>query len=93
LSDWRFAQEDPADQLCALHHFAMKHDGVEFVITVREFINPPDPCMKFLAEADKQTNQRTAPYTPTGWGPSLMSALAECMRAVKRFSVEAQTDG
>lgn len=68
----------------------MKHDGVEFVITIREYISPPDPCMKFFAEADKQTNQHSAPFTPTGWGNTLLSALAECMRAVKRFSYQAE---
>lgn len=88
MSDWSFAQENPADQLCQLHHFAMKHGGVEFVITVREYITPPDPSMKFFASADKQTNQRTAAVTPAGWGNTLLAALAECMRAVKRFPYE-----
>ena len=85
MTDWHFAQEDPSDELCQLHHFAIKHDGVDFVLTVREYLTPPDPSMKFLAVADKQTNQGNAAYTPTGWGKTLLSALAECVRAVKRF--------
>ena len=44
--------------------------------------------MRFLAQADKQTNQKTAPYTPTGWGPSLLQALAECVQGIRRFPYE-----
>jgi hypothetical protein len=85
LSDWRFAQENASDELCQLHHFSMKHEGSDFLITVREYITPPDPAMKFFAYADKQTNQRVGAYTPTGWGNTLLTALAECMRSVRRF--------
>lgn len=90
MSDWRFAQENASDELCQLHQFAMKHDGAEFVITVREYITPPDPSMKFFASADKQTNQRSGSYTPTGWGNTMLTALAECMRAVKRFPYQGE---
>jgi hypothetical protein len=41
-----------------------------------------------MAEADKQTNQSIAPYTPTGWGSTLGKALAECVRAINRFAYE-----
>jgi hypothetical protein len=92
MSDWAFAQKNAAEQLCKLHHFAMKKaqpDGeVEFTITVREFVTAPDACMKFLAQADKQTNQKTAPFTPIGWGASLFAALEECIRAIHRFPYE-----
>jgi len=58
-----------------LHHFAVqKHQpegDIEFVITVKEYVNPPYPTMRFLAQADKQTNQKIAPFTPNGWGSSL----------------------
>jgi hypothetical protein len=89
VTDWAFAQENPGDELCQIHHFAIKHMGTEFVIRVREYVTPPDPGMKFFAQADKQTNQRTAPVTPSGWGPTLLFALAECMKAIKRFPYEA----
>ncbi len=36
--------------------------------------------MCFFAEADKQTNQKTAAFSPCGW------ELAECVQAVHRFS-------
>jgi len=86
LSDWNFAQGDPSEQLCKLHHFAMKNGaGVEFIITVREYLTPPDPSLRFLAQADKQTNQKAAPFTPIGWGNSMLSALHECMKAIHRF--------
>jgi hypothetical protein len=88
VSEWEFAQENPSEQLCRLHHFAMKKNGLEFIITVREYLTPPDPTMKFYAEADKQTNQDTAPYTPVGWGPTMLVALHECMKAVHRFPYE-----
>jgi len=76
-----------------LHHFAMKKrqagGDVEFVITVKEYISPPDPTMRFFAQTDKQTNQKTAPFTPCGWGPTLLAALSDCIRAIHRFPYEA----
>jgi hypothetical protein len=92
LSEWFYAQETPAERLCKLEHYAvLKQQAggeVEFLITVREYVNPPDPAMRFLAQADKQTNQKTAPYTPSGWGPSLLQALAECIQAIRKFPYE-----
>jgi hypothetical protein len=92
LADWHFAQEKPAERLCKIEQYSVlkEHPGgpVEFLITVREYVHPPDPAMRFLAQADKQTNQKTAPYTPTGWGPSLLEALAECMKSIRRFPYE-----
>jgi hypothetical protein len=71
LADWRHAEQDPSDELCLLQHFAVKKrqpgGDIEFTITVREYVHPPDPAMKFLAQADKQTNQKTVPFTPAGW--------------------------
>jgi hypothetical protein len=92
LSEWTYAQEKPTERLCRIQHYSMLKqqggDQVEFLITVREYIDPPDPAMRFLAQADKQTNQKTAPYTPTGWGPSLLQALAECMQGIRKFPYE-----
>lgn len=92
MSDWVYAQEQPAERLCRIEHFAMikqqESGNVEFLITVKEYFTPPDPTMRFLAQADKQTNQKTAPYTPTGWGSSVLQALAECMRGIRRFPYE-----
>jgi hypothetical protein len=59
--------------------------AVEFGITVKEFYTPTDPMLLFFAQADKQTNQNLAPYTPSGWGRTLFEALRECIKEVHRF--------
>ena len=94
MSEWVFAQEDPSQELARLHYYGVKKkqaDGdIEFTITVYEYATPPDVSMKFFARADKQTNQRSAPYTPCGWGRELLGALAECIRAINRFPYEGE---
>ncbi|HSB08500.1 MAG TPA: hypothetical protein VLM38_03230 [Blastocatellia bacterium] len=91
-SDWTFAQLEPTDELAKLHFFSMQKiqsDGeVEFIITVKEYIDRNLQHMRYFAEADKQTNQTTAPFTPCGWGESLLQALSECVRAIHRFPYE-----
>lgn len=93
MSEWEFAQAEPEQQLAKLHHFSMckRQEGgdVEFTITVKEFLTPKDPAMGFFAEADKQTNQGVAAYTPIGWGKTLLAALAQCIREVERFPYRA----
>jgi hypothetical protein len=93
MAEWELAQTDPADELAQLHFFSVKkkqpEGEIEFRITIREFANRRDNrSMQFFAEADKQTNQSIAPYTPTGWGSTLGKALAECVRAIDRFPYE-----
>ena len=90
MDDWRFAHTDPSDQLARLHLFSITKTlqsgrEIEFIITVKEFVKPKEPTMLFFAQSDKQTNQRVAPYTPSGWGTSLLSALSECIKAINRF--------
>ena len=93
MSEWEFAQAEPEQQLAKVHLFSMvkQQDGgdVEFMITVKEYLTPKDPAMGYFAEADKQTNQGVAPYTPIGWGQTLLAALAQCMREVERFPYRA----
>ena len=95
MTDWKFAQQDVAEHLARLHHFSMikNQDGreIEFQIVVREYVTPIDPSMPFFATTDKQTNQRTAPYTPCGWGRTLLEALSLCMENVRRFPYEPET--
>jgi hypothetical protein len=97
MAEWELAQTKPADQLAQLHFFAMKKreakGEVEFRITVREYVLQQDQSMRFFAEADRQTNQNTAPYTPCGWGPTLLKALSECMLAIHRFPYEGPLPG
>ncbi len=92
MSEWTFAQTQPSEELAQLHFFSMKKcqpDGdIEFIITVKEYVDRNQYHMRFFAEADKQTNQKSAPFTPFGWGESLLQALSECVRAIHRFPYE-----
>jgi len=92
MRDWGFAQTHPSQELAQLHYFTVQkeHPGgqVEFLITIKEFVTPKEPTMHFFAQADKQTNQKTAPYTPSGWGKTMLEALSECIRALNRFPYE-----
>jgi hypothetical protein len=95
MKDWGYAQHDPSEELAQLHFFTMKkmQDGqaIEFTITVKEYVTPQLGAMTFFAQADKQTNQRTAPYTPSGWGNSLMTALSACIQEIHRFPYEGES--
>lgn len=92
MKEWGFAQTNPSQQLAQVHYFSIQkpHAGgeVEFLITVKEYLTPREPTMTFFAQADKQTNQKTAPYSPSGWGKNLLEALSECVRAIERFPYE-----
>ncbi len=89
MSEWQLAQMDPKEELAQLHFFSVKkHQDereIEFLITVKEFATPREIAGRYYAHADKQTNQKIAPYTPCGWGTSLVKALQECVRAVQQF--------
>lgn len=90
--EWLVAKLEPSDKLARVHHFsfAKPHAGgeVEFLITVHEYGPSADDSRRFVARTNKQTNQRTAPYTPTGWGASLLQALSRCVREIHRFPYE-----
>jgi hypothetical protein len=92
MAEWTFAQTEAAEELAQLHFFSLnKQQGdqvIEFRITVKEFATPNRLAMKFFAEADKQVNQKTAPYTPNGWGSTLLLALSDCVKAIRRFPYE-----
>ena len=94
MTEWKFAHAEKAERFAQLHHFSLMQQAgdrqIEFVITVKEFVDPEDPAMIFFATADRQTNQKTMPFTPCGWGNSLLKALSECMRAVRRFPYEGE---
>ena len=62
--------------------------GATLLVDGKEFVTPADPTMLFYATADKQTNQKTIPYTPVGWGRTLLEALADCVRAIHKFPYE-----
>ena len=89
---WVHAQENPGDELAQLHYFCFKkrqpEGEIEFVITVKEFASRNSMQMRFYAQADKEINQRTAPFRPFGWGDTLLSALSECMRTIRQYPYE-----
>jgi len=92
MAEWTFAQTEAAEELAQLHFFSLnKQQGdqvIEFRITVKEFATPNRLAMKFYAEADKQVNQKVAPYTPNGWGSTLLLALSDCVKGIRRFPYE-----
>ena len=94
MAEWTFAQAQASDELAQLHFFSVnKREGdrtIEFRITVKEFATPNHLSMRYFAEADKQLNQKTAPYTPSGWGQTLLQALSDCIKAVQRFPYEGE---
>ena len=46
---------------------------------MKEFASRNALQMRFYAQADKEVNQKTAPFRPFGWGDSLLRALSECL--------------
>ena len=94
MAEWEYAEKKPSDELAQLSFFSVKKPrasgAVEFVITVKEYANPKDQSLKFCASADKQTNQKSVPFTPCGWGDSLLKALAECIEAIHKFPYEGE---
>jgi len=95
VAEWQYAQSDRSEELAQLYFFSMKKrqpDGdVNFRITVREFAAPPPgQHLRFFAEADKPVNQKTAPFLPSGWGDSVLKALADCMRLIRQFPYEGE---
>lgn len=92
MAEWVYAQKDPAEELAQLHYFSFKKDqpegAIEFMITVKEFADRNALQMRFFAQADKEVNQRSAPFRPFGWGESLLDALSECVRAIRQHPYE-----
>ena len=94
MKEWGFAQTHNTQQLAEIHLYSVTKiqagGEVEFTIKVKEFITPKEPTMHFFAQADKMTNQKTAPYRPSGWGKTMLEALSECVKAINRFPYEGE---
>jgi hypothetical protein len=92
MSDWKYAQENPSEALARLHFFSVrkKHPSgeIEARITVREFATPEIGALQFFAMADIELNQKTAKFQPSGWSDTLLGALAECLKNLRRFEYE-----
>ena len=92
MAEWTFASSDPTEELAQLHVFSILipqgDQTIEFRITVYEYAVPNHLSMRFYAIADKQTNQKTAAFTPCGWGMTLLEALSLCVKAARLFPYE-----
>lgn len=92
MSDWQFAQTDPSEELAQLHFFSIKkkqpEGEVEFVITVKEYAERNTQHMRYFAQADKEVNQKTAPFRPFGWGESVLQALSACLKTIRQHPYE-----
>ena len=89
MAEWVYAEDEPAEELAQLHYFSFKkrqpESEIEFIITVKEFASRNALQMRFYAEADKQINQRIAPFRPFGSGDTLLHALNECLKAIRDY--------
>lgn len=96
MDEWAYAQTKATEKLARVSHFSVmkQQDGaeIEFLITVKEYAAATDRRMCFFALADKQTNQDGTPYTPCGWGETLISALSDCIRELNRFPYQPKRD-
>jgi hypothetical protein len=92
VTEWVYAQKDPAEELAELRCFSFTkrqpEGDVQFVITVKEFATRNKLQMRFYAQADREVNQKTAPFLPFGWGDSLLAALSECVDAIRQNPCE-----
>jgi hypothetical protein len=92
MEEWKYTDARPAEALAKLHFFSFRKQQasgeIEFRITIREHLHANIGDLLFFAEADKEINQKTLPYRPSGWGSSLAAALAECIRNIRRFDYE-----
>jgi len=93
MSDWKYVQRDPSEQLANLHFFSVKKNDVEMRITIWEYATPEIGDLQFFAQADTELNQGTAPFRPCGWSNTLMGALSECLRNIRKFEYESTTGG
>jgi hypothetical protein len=92
VSDWKFVQRDPSENLAQLHFFSVKkkHSSgeMEVRITVQEFATPEIGALQFFAMADIELNQKAVKFQPSGWSNTLAGALSECMNNVRRFEYQ-----
>jgi hypothetical protein len=92
MSEWKYVQENPSEALARLHFFSVrkKHSSgeIETRITVHEYATPEIGALQFFAMADIELNQKTATYRPSGWSDTLMGALSECLKNLRKFEYE-----
>ena len=93
-TDWMHAEMKPGSELAKLHFFSLKKQQgdrtVDFRITIWEFAERNKLMMRYFAQADKEINQKTMPYIPSGWGETMLNALNEAVREIHRFPYEGE---
>jgi len=92
VEGWKFLEKDPSEALAKLHFYSIKKKQAsgefEARITVKEFASAKTTDMNFYAVADIELNQKTMRFQPCGWGETLLSALTECLRNLRKFDYE-----
>jgi hypothetical protein len=92
MSDWKHAQKDKSEALARLHFFSVKkkHSSgdLDVRITIQEFATPEIGALEFFARADIELNQKIATFQPVGWSDTLLGALGECLKNLRRFEYE-----
>jgi hypothetical protein len=92
VEGWKFLEKDPSEALAKLHLFSIKKKHasgeIEARITVKEFASAKTTDLNFFAVADLEVNQKTMKFQPCGWGETLLSALTECLRNLRKFEYE-----
>lgn len=96
MNEWKLVQKDSSEALARLHFFCVtkKHakGEIEARITVKEFASAKTSDMQFYATADLELNQKTLRFQPCGWSETLVGALGECMRNLRKFDYQADED-
>jgi hypothetical protein len=96
VNEWKLVQKDSSEALARLHFFCVtkKHakGEIEARITVKEFASAKTSDMQFYATADLELNQKTLRFQPCGWSETLVGALGECMRNLRKFDYQADED-
>ena len=88
MSDLQFINAAQSKELAQLHFFSIKKGNIEFVITVKEYAQRNPHHMRFFAQADKQVNQKAAPFLPFGWGETLIESKTECIKSIRKYPCE-----
>jgi hypothetical protein len=92
VNEWKLVQKEVSEGLARLHFFSVKKKHaageIEARITVKEFAMAKTSDMQFFASADIELNQRALRFQPCGWSETLVGALGECMRNLRKFDYE-----
>ena len=95
MSDWKQAQKDKSEALARLHFFTVKkkHSSgdLDVRITIQKFATPEIGALELFATADIELNQKIATFQPVGWSNTLLGALGECLKNLRRFEYEGRS--